>query len=50
MYGDGAEVPDYSIYEKENSSNPDKGQAAMTTRMDRDIGRLLDLLKELKME
>ena len=50
MFGDGAEVPDYGIYEKENWSKQDKGQAAMITRMDRDIGRLLDLLKELKIE
>ncbi len=45
--GDGQEVPDYGIYEQDNWPNPDKGQAAMITRMDRDIGRLLDLLKEL---
>ncbi len=28
----------------------DKGQAAMITRMDRDVGRLLDLLKELGLD
>ena len=50
MFGDGAEVPGYGIYEKENWSKQDKGQAAMITRMDRDVGRLLDLLKELKIE
>ena len=50
MFGDGAEVPDYGIYEKENWPKQDKGQAAMITRMDHDIGRLLDLLKELKIE
>ena len=50
MFGDGAEVPDYGIYEKENWSNQDKGQAAMITRMDRDIGQILDLLRELKIE
>ena len=50
MFGDGAEVPDYGIYEKENWTKQDKGQAAMITRMDRDVGRLLDLLKELKIE
>ena len=50
MFGDGAEVPHYGIYEKENWTKQDKGQAAMITRMDRDIGRLLDLLKELKIE
>jgi uncharacterized sulfatase len=50
MFGDGAEVPGYGIYEKEKWSKQDKGQAAMITRMDRDIGRILNLLKELKIE
>ena len=45
--GNGAEVPDYGIYAARDWPDPDKGQAAMITRMDRDIGRLLDLLKEL---
>ena len=31
-------------------SKQDKGQAAMITRMDRDIGKILDLLKELNIE
>ena len=47
MTGDGAEVPDYGIYADEDWPDQDKGQAAMITRMDRDVGRLLDLLKEL---
>ena len=50
MFGDGAEVPEYGIYEKEDWSNQDKGQAAMITRMDRDVGKILDLLKELEIE
>lgn len=50
MRGDGAEVPDYGIYEDEDWSKQDKGQAAMITRMDRDMGRLLDLLKELNID
>ena len=50
MFGDGAEVPDYGIYEKEDWSKQDKGQAAMITRMDRDVGKILDLLVELKIE
>lgn len=45
--GNGAEVPDYGIYAKENWPDPDKGQAAMISRMDRDIGGLLDRLNEL---
>ena len=50
MFGDGAEVPEYGIYEKESWSKQDKGQAAMITRMDRDVGKILDLLKELNIE
>ena len=37
---DGQEVPEYGIYEKEDWPNPDKGQAAMITRLDRDVGRV----------
>ena len=48
MFGDGAEVPEYGIYEKANWSKQDKGQAAMISRMDRDVGKILDLLNELK--
>jgi uncharacterized sulfatase len=47
MFGDGAEVPDYGIYADKDWPKQDKGQAAMITRMDRDVGRLLDLLTEL---
>lgn len=47
MTGDGAEVPDYGIYADRDWPNQDKGQAAMITRMDGDVGRLLDLLKAL---
>ncbi|EMI57064.1 arylsulfatase [Rhodopirellula sallentina] len=45
--GDGQEVPDYGQYSGKNWSDPDKGQAAMISRMDGDIGRVLDLLDEL---
>ncbi|MEX2578416.1 MAG: arylsulfatase [Verrucomicrobiales bacterium] len=48
--GDGQEVPDHGIYadkdEAEGWSDPNKGQAAMITRMDRDVGRLLEKLRE----
>lgn len=44
--GDGQDVPDYGIYEDKNWSRPNKGQAAMITRMDRDIGELLSRLEE----
>lgn len=44
---DGAEVPDYGPYAPEAWPNPDKGQAAMITRLDGYVGRLLDELKAL---
>ena len=48
LTGDGAEVPDYGMYSNKDWPKQDKGQAAMITRMDADVGRLLDLLGELK--
>jgi arylsulfatase A-like enzyme len=48
--GDGMEVPDYGPYAAENWPTTEKGFAAMVTRMDRDIGRLMALLKELNLD
>jgi uncharacterized sulfatase len=45
--GDGQEVPEYGAYADKPWPNPDKGQAAMISRMDSDIGQLMALLKEL---
>ena len=45
--GDGQEVPNYGLYTNKDWSNPDKGQAAMITRMDSDIGELFTTLKKL---
>lgn len=45
--GNGAEVPDYGIYSDKDWPDPDKGQAAMITHLDRDMGRLLDRLRDL---
>ena len=45
--GDGMEVPDYGIYADRNWPSTEKGHAAMITRMDRDMGRLIALLREL---
>ena len=45
--GDGQEVPDYGAYADKPWPNPDKGQAAMITRMDADVGRMFDTLVEL---
>lgn len=50
MVGNGAEVPTFGIYANQEWPDPDKGQAAMITRMDGDVGRLLDLLKELAID
>ncbi len=47
LTGNGQEVPDYGIYADRPWPDPDKGQAAMITRMDADVGRLVALLKEL---
>jgi arylsulfatase A-like enzyme len=43
----GMEVPDYGEYADLDWPEPQKGHAAMISRMDRDVGRMLDLLKEL---
>lgn len=48
--GDGAEVPDYGPYAEIDWPKPDKGQAAMITRLDGYVGRMLAKLKELGLE
>ena len=48
--GNGQEVPDLAPYSDKDWSEQDKGQAAMITRMDRDMGRLFDLLKSLDID
>jgi uncharacterized sulfatase len=40
------QVPDLGIYANESWTNDQKIQAAMITRMDKDIGRIFDKLKE----
>ncbi|MCO8121383.1 arylsulfatase [Stieleria sp. TO1_6] len=47
---DGMEVPDYGIYADRDWPNPEKGFAAMITRMDADVGRLLSFLQELSID
>jgi arylsulfatase A-like enzyme len=44
---EGMEVPDHGIYASKDWPAPQKGHAAMITRMDADIGRLLDRLGTL---
>ena len=48
--GDGQEVPDYGPYADKDWTPQNKGQAAMITRMDRQIGELFTLLKKLKLD
>lgn len=43
----GMEVPDHGQYKDLDWPEPQKGQAAMITRMDRDVGRILDKVREL---
>ncbi len=43
----GMEVPSYEPYAEEDWPDPQKGHAAMITRMDRDIGRIFARIKEL---
>ena len=51
VLGDGMEVPDYGPYaDRVEWPNTEKGQAAMIHRLDRDMGRLFALLKELKLD
>jgi arylsulfatase A len=43
-------VPDLGIYENKNWEENHKKQAAMISRLDKDVGRILDLLKELNID
>lgn len=46
---DGAEVPDYGIYQNEPWSDQTKGHAAMITRMDQYVGNMLQTLRDLNL-
>jgi uncharacterized sulfatase len=48
--GNGQEVPDHGIYADRPWPDTDKGQAAMITRMDESVGRLVDTLQELRID
>jgi arylsulfatase A-like enzyme len=43
----GMEVPDYGIYEDRDWPEPQKGHAAMISRLDRDLGRIMETLRKL---
>jgi arylsulfatase A-like enzyme len=48
--GDGMEVPDYGIYADRDWPSTEKGFAAMITRLDGDVGKMIALLKELGLD
>jgi uncharacterized sulfatase len=48
--GDGEEIPSHGIYENAPWPSPEKGRAAMITRMDKDIGDIFALLKKLGLD
>ncbi|MEO0415625.1 MAG: arylsulfatase [Verrucomicrobiota bacterium] len=43
---DGQEVPSYGIYADKDWSNPNKGQAAMITKFDSEMGEIMELLQK----
>lgn len=45
----GAEAPDFGAYANRDWPEPDKGQAAMISRLDGYVGRMLDALRELSL-
>lgn len=47
VLGDGAHVPDYGPYADKDWSKQDKGQAAMITRLDSYVGRMMRHLDQL---
>jgi arylsulfatase A-like enzyme len=48
--GNGNEVPDLGSYAERDWPAPEKGKAAMISRLDADVGKLLARLKELKID
>ena len=48
--GNGMEVPSDKPYSNEDWPQPEKNKAAMITRMDRDIGKLVEFIKGWKLE
>ncbi len=48
--GERQEVPGHGIYADREWPKERKGYAAMITRMDRDVGRIMELLKELELD
>ena len=48
--GDGMEVPDYGLYGEEAWPTPQRGHAAMISRLDRDVGRLMNVIAALGLD
>ncbi len=48
--GNGMEVPDYGAYAAEDWPDTQKGHAAMISRLDRDVGSLIQRLRDLGIE
>ncbi len=48
--GDGMQIPDWGPYVARDWPSPQKGHAAMITLLDRDCGRIMDLLAELGLD
>jgi arylsulfatase A-like enzyme len=46
----GMEIPDYGPYRDKSWPPPEKGQAALITLLDSDVGRILDKLRQLGLE
>ncbi len=47
---DGMEIPSYGIYADKDWPNPEKGYAAMITRLDDDVGKIMTELKDLGLD
>lgn len=47
---DGMEIPAYGVYADEDWPNPQKGHAAMITRLDRDVGLIMQELEKAGIE
>ncbi|MDX9975292.1 MAG: arylsulfatase [FCB group bacterium] len=48
--GDGMEVPEYGEYAEREWPTPLKGRAAMVARLDRDVGKVLQKLRDLGLD
>lgn len=50
LTGNGMQIPSDDPYTNQNWPQPEKNFAAMITRLDQDVGRILDLLQELNLD